>query len=389
MSAKAILAALVLLALALVPLAALAEEAENTSEDLREEMERQLEEVDLSAWEAYFESVARFTEGDVSSIKELLLSFAQGETSTPNGLFSVLSELVTYELKKAAGVIAALVAAALVTALPALLTDEGIKPVFASALCTVSAAMCAGAFASLLRTAYSAVGEEAKLIEASAPIMSAMLVSLGQTATLSVFRPLTVFLIGAVVRAVELAALPLSAACGALSMVDSRSENERLKGMEALARSLVKWILGLISAFYLGVTAFRGMTMAARDGVSIRTAKYAVGRLVPIVGGMVGETVDNIMGCALLIRNGAGSVAAIVLVALTVRPLAVLAAGSLIFRAAAAFAAPFADSRIVRLYSGLGDSTALLFSCAAAVGVLMIFTIMLFVASGGVAAGLW
>jgi stage III sporulation protein AE len=387
---KPLFAALaVLAALFLPPAVNAADAAETPDTELREEMERQLGEVDLSTWEEYSDSLEILGMGGISSIKELIISCAEGENGEAEGLFSILEELVRKELKRAAAYAAALTAAALVTVIPAVIADDGIKPVFALALCTVSVSLCAGVFASLGRIAYGTVSGAAKLIEASAPILSALLLALGQTASLSFLRPLMLFLSGTVVGIVEKAALPIACAGGVIVIVDSLTENERLKGMISLAKSAVKWILGLVSAFYVGIAALNGMTAASRDGVSVRTAKFALGRIVPIVGGMVGETVDSIMGCALLIKNGAGSVALILLAALTVRPLAVLAAGSLVFRAAAAVVSPFADARTVRLYSGLGEIAALLFACTAAVSALLMLTVLIFLASGGLAAGLW
>ena len=49
-----------------------------------------------------------------------------------------------------------------------------------------------------------------------------------------------------------------------------------------------------------------GRSAAAVDGVSIRTAKYAMDNFIPIVGGMFADTVDTLVGCSLIVQNAVG-----------------------------------------------------------------------------------
>ncbi|MBR0135946.1 MAG: stage III sporulation protein AE, partial [Clostridia bacterium] len=247
----------------------------------------------------------------------------------------------------------------------------------------------AGMLASLCGIASAAVKSIGDLVAATMPIISALLVSIGAPASAGVFRPLMTFLSGTVVITICGAVLPLTLACGITAVADSLTEGSRFAELVKLLKKSVKWLLGLISTVYFGMTAVRGMTVAAYDGVSVRTAKYAVDKLVPVVGGMVSGTVDTVMGCALLIKNGVGAIAILILVSVLVRPLVILAAGIFVFRLAAAVSQPAADERTVRLFSNAAETVSLLFACVVSAGCMMAVTMLVFIASGGISAGLW
>ena len=95
------------------------------------------------------------------------------------------------------------------------------------------------------------------------------------------------------------------------------------------------------------------------------------------------------MGCALLIKNGVGTVAIIILLTIIIRPAIVLAAGVFIFRISAALCQPVADTRVVKLFSGASEITSYLFACVAVSGCMFALTMLVFIAAGGISAGLW
>lgn len=357
--------------------------------EVETELSRQLESLDLSSWDEYLDGLYRFSGGSFSDLDSLLLELSEGGSGAPEGLWELLRAMLASEVKKAGGPIALLCAAALMTALPGILGGEGAADAASLVLCISAVTLSSGMLASLCTVASEAVSAVADFTQSTVPIMSALLVSSGASASAGIFRPLMVFLSETVLLVIERAVIPLVLAGGVLSLLDALTGGVKLSELVKLARKAAGWILGLLSTFYFGMTAVRGMSVAARDGVSIRTAKYALDKLVPIVGGMVSGTVDSVMGCALLIKNGVGSLAIVILLSIIARPLIVLGAGILIFRLAAAITQPIAASSVVRLYSGAADTARYLFACVAASGCMLTVLCLVFIAAGGVTAGLW
>ncbi len=381
--------AVIAIALLLCPIHAAAEPLPTEEPELSDEIARQIDLLGLETWYGYFDSLAEFTGDRAASLEELLLSFSLGETEEPGSLLGILKRLITAELKKAAAPVGLLAGAAMLTALPGILGDKKTGRLASFVLCTSAVTLTAGMFGALCKTALEAVENVGSFAKNTAPIMSTLLTFTGSSASNAAFGPLIVFLSETVLIVLESIVLPIVLCGGVLSMIDAVTEGNRLGELVKLTQRVSGWILGLLTTLFTGAAAIRGFGVASRDGVTVRTAKYALDKLVPIVGGMVSGTVDSVMGCALLVKNGVGSAAIMILLSILARPLAVLGAGVLMFRLAAAVSQPVADRTAVRLLSGAAYMTRHLFACAAAAGCMLAALLFVFIAAGGVAAGLW
>ena len=123
----------------------------------------------------------------------------------------------------------------------------------------------------------------------------------------------------------------------------------------------MKWFLGIILVVFIGITTIKGLTGAAIDGLSFKTAKFTVDKMVPVIGGMFSETLDTLMACSLIVKNAVGVVGLILLVCALAAPLATLIVNLFLLKFAAAVAEPFSDERCVAMLSSMGNTVMLLF----------------------------
>lgn len=365
--------------------------AEGSGEDdIEEELLRQLEGIDLSLWDEYFDSLASFEPFAAESFDQLVFELAGGQNEgDPGGSLRIIKSMVISELKKASGGAALLCACALLSSLSAILPGEGMKRPFSVVLSSASVVVSAGMIISLIDTAKDALDKMGRLTEKTAPIICASLTAMGSGSSIKVFDPVLTLLSEGVIVSSGRLVMPLIIICGILSCVNAITDGDRLYGIVSFLRKAVKWILGLISVVYFGVIAVKGLNAAAKDGVLIRTSKYALDKMVPVVGGMIGGTVDNVMGCALLIKNGIGTCAIIILVSVIAKPVIILAAGAFIFRLSAAISGAVSDKTVINLYKSCAETVSNLFACVAVSAAMFILTIMVIITSGGYAAGLW
>lgn len=108
---------------------------------------------------------------------------------------------------------------------------------------------------------------------------------------------------------------------------------------------MAEWTLGFGFTVFIGVMTVQGVSAAAVDGVSIRTAKYAMDNFIPIVGGMFADTVDTLVGCSLIVQNAVGVLGLILLLGALAAPLLRTVATMFLYRAASALLQPIGDSR--------------------------------------------
>lgn len=359
-------------------------------EDIEEEIKRQLEGIDFSDWDGYFEEIAASGSVNAGSITEYVFRLVDSGTSeNPGSIFDTVVLMIKNEFRKTAGASALLVSSAILTCFSVVIPDEGVKKTLSVALCASSVIISVGMLGSYITVAEKTMTSMSDLSEKTAPIISASLAAVGSGASLRIFSPVFTLLNHGVIMTVKRIVLPLVVAFGVLSGVSVITEGERLDGLISFLRKSVKWILGLISTVYFGVIAVNGLTAGARDGVMIRTSKYALDKMVPIVGGMIGGTVDSVMGCALLVKNGIGVCAMLILLFKIAKPVIVLASGAFVFRVSAAVSGAASDKRVVKLYKCCAEAVTNLFACVAVSGAMFLLTILMILASGGIAAGLW
>lgn len=375
--------ALLCLLLFAAPAKALAADAE-----IRDGVEAAMEEAGLSEWQAALEAlpeeVRALWGGD--EIGVMVEAYALGEGAylgesflkgIPNLLLSALPDALRLTLR--------LLAVALLSGFLGALAHGGVEGIhdLAGFVCHCFAVgLALTGFLGLADTGREAIVRMSALIEQTFPALLVLLTAAGGLASAGIFQPAMALLSGGMAIAIENLVLPLILFGGAMAVLSNMTGRAQLGQLLNLSKSAVKWILGLLVTLYFAITTLQGMTAAAFDGVSVRTAKYALGKMIPLVGGMVSGTVDTVLGCAVLVKNAAGMAAILLAFGVVALPLLEIGAGIFACRIAAALSEPVADARIPKMLGALADVLSYLFAAVAALAVLFIITIGLLMRAG-------
>ena len=191
-------------------------------------------------------------------------------------------------------------------------------------------------------------------MQALFPLLLTLLAAVGGTSSAAFFQPAVVAASGAMTAICRSVSYSLALAYTVLVVLDNISENYSLARLAGLVKTVSNWTLGVSFTVFIGVMTVQGFGAAAYDGVTIRTAKYAIDNFVPIVGGMFADTVDTLVGCSLLVKNALGVSGMLLLVLWLAAPLLRLLATVFALRLCAAVLEPVADGRMVRC---MGDAS--------------------------------
>ena len=180
------------------------------------------------------------------------------------------------------------------------------------------------------------------------------------------------------------AILPMVLISGVMIMVSNISERVQIGKMAAFVKKIAGWSISVVFVVFLGVTALQGMAGSAIDGVTLRTAKFAIDKFVPIVGGMFSDTVDTLIGCSLVIKNGIGIVGTLMIAVSVLSPVLTIASLSLMMNLAAAIIEPFGEKRIYKCLSDISGVMTLLYVSILALGAMMFILVSLVVGASNV-----
>ena len=112
-------------------------------------------------------------------------------------------------------------------------------------------------------------------------------------------------------------------------------------------------------------------------GLTVKTTKAAISNFVPVVGKILGDAVDTVMGCSNILKNALGTVGVIVIIGICVLPIIKLTMITITYHITAAICQPIADAKIVDLLSQIGDTFKILLAMLISISVMLIIGITL------------
>ena len=115
------------------------------------------------------------------------------------------------------------------------------------------------------------------------------------------------------------------------------------------------WLLGIILTIFVGVVSLEGTLASSVDGITAKTAKTVVSSAIPVVGKILGDAVDTVLGCGIVLKNAVGIVGVIIVIGICVIPIIKLSILFLSYKLLAIVSEPIADKNIVGLLEQIGD----------------------------------
>ena len=188
------------------------------------------------------------------------------------------------------------------------------------------------------------------------PILLTLMTAIGGTASVAVYQPAVAFLSSFIMQIFASVLMPLFIFMIVFTIVSNISTNVKLEKFTKFFGSAFKWITGTVFTIFMAFLAIQGITASTYDGVSIRTAKYAIRSYVPLLGGYLSEGFDVILSSSMLIKNGVGASALVLMFASVVSPIVQIAVFSLVLKLAAAILEPLTDSRVSEFIFTVGKT---------------------------------
>ncbi|MHB1315564.1 MAG: stage III sporulation protein AE [Christensenellales bacterium] len=234
----------------------------------------------------------------------------------------------------------------------------------------------------MIRIVNDTITSMVSLMQAVFPILLVMMTTLGGSVSAGVFQPAMSFLAGGMAAFFKDVMLPAMSVAAVLAIISNISERIQIKRLFELVKSASQWVIGIAFTVYLGIISVQGMAASAIDGISIRTAKFTIDKLVPVAGKMLAETVDTVLGCSLVVKNACGIFSLLLCVMVLLLPAVKVMVSVFMLRISAAVLEPVSDSRLVHCMEDLSKVLVLILVCLIAVGLMMFITIALVLSAG-------
>lgn len=187
------------------------------------------------------------------------------------------------------------------------------------------------------------------------PVLVSLMLYTGSITTSSILEPIILFLINFIGNLIQNILIPIILIIAAISIISKISDQVQVAKLSKFLKSSTLWFLGIILTIFVGIVSLEGTLASSVDGITAKTAKTIVSSAVPVVGKILGDVVDSVLGCGIILKNAVGFVGVVIIIGICIVPILKLSVLTISYKLVASISEVIADTKIVKLLDEMGD----------------------------------
>ncbi|MGN1201102.1 MAG: hypothetical protein ACI4R8_02420 [Candidatus Caccovivens sp.] len=357
-----------------IALADSSQEQSDLEKELTEEVDKQLSNLDFSELDLIVKQLSTKAQGLFASqsFVEKVEYVISGEYADESqNFFSAVGSIFWSSLKAYLPIIASIISIAIlggmVSALKPISNGKGIGNIVHFVTYGIVIVFLGTTVVQIMKLTTTTLSSIKSMFDAIFPILLTLMTAVGGTVSVGIYQPAIALLGNLFVSLNTYVLLPIFIFSMVFSIVGNLSNNVKLGHFVSFLQGTFKWLMGLCFTLFLGFVSIQGIMAGTVDGLSIRTAKYAIKSYVPIVGGYVSDGLSIIMASSVLIKNAVGGVGLFLLLSTIVAPVLSIVIFMLALRFMAGIIEPIGDKKIASFISEISKSMSMLIALIVAV----------------------
>lgn len=355
------------------------------AESLTDNIEEQLNNIDLSELEDYFNNISNKQSN--LSFKDIINDLLNGEYEL--NFNTILEQILQVTLSNVYDMMPTFATIFLITFFcgimqnfkSSFLSDSISDLIFFVCFLTVILLLSLE-LSSIISNTRNVIENIANLTEIMSPIILTLIVASGGKVSAAIYKPTVVFLSVGVINIVLSLIIPLVVVLIIFNVISNLSTTVKLTKFSELISSIIKWIVGIVVTVFSCFLTIQGISSASFDGLSAKAAKYVISNSVPIIGGFIKDGFNVVVAGSILIKNAVGVACVFGLFYTIISPLIEIIIFSLLLKAVSAIIEPFSDSRICNFCSSVSKSLSYITMSLLMVGLMFFIVITLMIVSG-------
>ncbi|MEA4891813.1 MAG: stage III sporulation protein AE [Peptococcaceae bacterium] len=236
-----------------------------------------------------------------------------------------------------------------------------------------------------LQSAQTALTAMGSFMEVLVPLMMTVMYLLGQSGTVMLMKPMALGAMAFFTAQIRHIIFPLILIYLALVLADALAEGFSVNRLAKFIKQVIQWGVGLTMTLFSAVLTISGCFSAASDGITLRTAKFLFGNLIPVAGKVFADVLDTAAGSAVLLKNTMGAAGMVGVLALTGLPLLRIFIQAFLLKLVGALVEPLGDQRTGPLLEELGNVLMLIFTVLGAMAIMTVLTLSAIMVAGNTA----
>ncbi|TJX16283.1 stage III sporulation protein AE [Tissierella creatinini] len=350
-------------------------------------IEEQLDMFDTQELESFIEDVLKENEAIKGfNFKDIIKQTIKGERIfNKDALQNFIVETFFSEIKVSLGFLAKIIAitmiSALITNLQGTFENSSVSQIANYVTYMVLAILILGSFYQLMEVVKVTIVNMVRFMEIIMPILLTFLVIAGGPNTKVLFHPMIIGSVNLIGVLVQNIIIPLIYFSFIVSILANLSQRAELKKISELGRQVITFIITAAFTIFIGIITIYGLS-TKMDGITIRTAKFAIDNFVPIVGGFLSDAVETVIGSSAILKNGIGIIGLVILIIITVLPVIKISVLLFIYKVISAVIEPIVSSNISNFFTDISKTLLLILISLVSVSIMFFITITIIVDTG-------
>lgn len=204
------------------------------------------------------------------------------------------------------------------------------------------------------------------------PLLISLMLYTGSITTSGVLEPIILFMINFMGNIIQNVILPFVLIFASLVIISKISDKVQIDRIAKFLKSGIVWFLGIVLTIFVGVVSLEGTLSSSVDGITAKTTKAIVSSAIPVVGKILGDAVDTVLGCGIILKNAVGLLGVIVVIGICIMPVIKLAILTIAYKLLSGVCEPIADTKIVGLLDQIGDIFKILLAILCSISVMLV-----------------
>ena len=204
------------------------------------------------------------------------------------------------------------------------------------------------------------------------PLLITLMMYTGSIATSGVLEPIILFMIHFVGNIIQDIIIPFVLIFASLVIISKISDNVQIDKLSKFLKSGIVWFLGIVLTIFVGVVSLEGTMSSSVDGITAKTTKAVVSSAIPVVGKILGDAVDTVLGSGIVLKNAVGLIGVVVVIGICIMPILKLGVLTVSYKLLSTVSQPIADEKIVSLLDQIGDIFKILLAILSAMSFMII-----------------
>ena len=230
-------------------------------------------------------------------------------------------------------------------------------------------------FKDVLAICYSTIEGVIGLVNVVIPIMISLLVLMGLPITSTALNPIVIGGIAAINIIFKKFIFVAISFAFAILVINNVTNNIKLSRLSSFIKQINVVALGAVFTVYLGLVSIQGLYVTSFDKFSVKTAKFAIGNFIPVVGGFVSDSVDILLSSSQLIKNVFGGIGLVILVGMCLIPLIKIIGVILVYKVCAIAVEPIGEDNISSFLNEVANLMTIILVTLIAITIMFFVTI--------------